>query len=1449
MLGAAPLSAAESARLKLLFLGDHGHHQPAARFRQLQPTFAERNIALVYTDRVSDLNADTLGRYDGLVLYANIDTIAPQQAQALLDYVASGKGFIPLHCASYCFRNNPEIVALIGAQFQRHGTGEFRVSATEAGRKHPILAGYVGFESWDETYVHTLHNDKNRVVLETRSEGASQEPYTWVRTHGKGRVFYTAWGHDERTWSNPGFLSLVERGARWACGQDPSSVLSFPDRPQTTTLAANLPAFEYVDAKVPYYPAGRKWGTLDDTRRKMQLPVSPAESARHFVLPVGFEAKLFVSEPQLGGKPIAINWDPAGRLWVCETYDYPNELQPEGSGRDRIRICEDTDGDGQADKFTVFAENLSIPSTLTFYRGGVIVQDGVETIYLRDNDGDDKADLRKVLVTGWGLGDTHGGVSNFQYGLDNWYYGMQGYNRSRPKLTDGRETSEFRQGFFRFKVAGEGNQTAVTEIEFLRSTNNNTWGLGISEEGIIFGSTANGNPSEYMPIPNRFYENVRGWSASGLTGIADSEKFKALDESKVRQVDHHGGYTAAAGHALYTARNYPPEYWNRIAFVCEPTGHLVGAFTLSPDGAGFRSKNTWNLLASDDEWAAPTMADVGPDGNIWVVDWYNYIVQHNPTPAGFKTGKGNAYESDLRDKKHGRVYRVVYRGTDPPIEKLDQTNASELFTKGLLNKNALIRRHARRILVENADPNIATLLSQVVAGDSMEIPEFNDLLWTSQGLGVLSGDTITAQSLSALESPSPGIRRNGIATLPRNAAGLDELMTRRVLFDEPHPQVRLAACLALAEMPPSPKAGKAIAEAAFLEPDRGDRWMVDAATCAAAQHDIYFLESLVAANDGPDAGPPLAEAALPNVVAIVAEHYARGAPSETLTGLLVKLAGADPRVAEPIINGLAKGWPKGRSLEVSPEAEAALLAVLPRLSPMTQGVLVNLANRWGNKALEARVGEIAQNLLKVASDVTRSDAERIAAARQLIGFRPGDASAAKELLGLITPRSSAEFSQGMVAAVEHSEAPTAGAAIVDRFGSLTPDVRLSALRALLSRAEWTKALLASAEAGKFQFRDLSLTQQQALASHPDAEIAKRAAKLLASGGGAPNPDRQKVIEEITPYIAQKGNPAAGKALFIKNCAKCHTHSGEGTKIGPDLTGMAVHPKHELLIHILDPSRSVEGNFRVYTVQTDDGRVINGLLASESKTAIELVDGEGKRQTVLRENIDELVASTKSLMPEGFEKQQTPQEINDLLEFLTQRGRYTPIPLDRVATAISTRGMFYSEDSEVERLIFADWSPKTFEGVPFLLVNPDGAKRANVVLLHGPAGTIPPKMPKVVTLPCNSPAKTIHLLSGVSGWGFPGGQKGSITMIVRLRYAGGATEEHPLRNGEEFADYIRRIDVPSSKFAFALRGQQIRYLTVTPERPDLIETIELVKGSDNTAPVVMAVTVETNQPGK
>jgi putative membrane-bound dehydrogenase-like protein len=1471
LLGTA--NAGEKTRLKLLFLGDNGHHQPARRFQELAPVLEQHQIDLRYTDDMASLQPETLNQYDGLIVYANIDRIEPSQARALLDYVASGKGFIPLHCATFCFRNNPDIIALMGAQFKRHGQGVF--STQTAAGDHPIMRGFGGLTSWDESYIHELHNEKDRVVLEYRAEGPQEEgrqrePWTWVRTHGKGRVFYTAWGHDERTWSNPGFLNLLERGIRWACGGDPAIVGPYHDTsrfetPATTDKRRDVQPFEYVDVgpKIPNYTPRAQWGTQAKPLNMMQKPLPAEESLKHFVTPVGFEVRLFASDPDLKGKPIAMTWDERGRLWVCETYDYPNELQPPGQGRDRIRICEDTDGDGKADRFTVFAEQLSIPTAITLYRGGAIVQNGTETLYLKDTDGDDRADQRKVLISGWALGDTHGGVSNFRYGLDNWIWAMQGYNNSTPVI-EGVQQQSFRMGFFRFRLS-DTDPPRVEELEFLRSSNNNTWGLGLSEEGLVFGSTANHNPSMYMPIPNRYYERVRGWSVQQLGTIADTHLFRPVTD-KVRQVDQHGGYTAAAGHALYTGRAYPPQWWNKTSFVCGPTGHLVGTFVLRPDGSDFYSTSPCNLLASDDEWSAPIMAEVGPDGQVWVIDWYNYIVQHNPTPQGFQTGRGNAYESDLRDKKHGRIYRVVYVGTkDQPAPvgvtqavrvtpgsatelQGPETQAAELLAS-LRDPTMVCRLNAQRMLVERGKSDVLPQLIALVEDTSTDELGLNvgaiHALWTLKGLGALDSATGTAfaAAVQALSHPSAGVRRNAAAVLPPEPESTRALLASGVCRDR-DAQVQLAAVLALADMPESDEAGRAVAQQVRDPLVAGDPWLSDALTSAAAIHAEGFLAALSEPTAQAQAGgDPLAGKALP-IARQVAEHVARGKPSAAeLDALLRELIKADPRLAAAAIDGLAAGWAKGYTVQLPAASNPNLVAFLDRAPLGAKSQLIRLSASWGSDALRDHVQIVVKSLLDTIGNSDAPLNDRLSAARQLIEFLPDDDATVDQLLKLVTPQAAPELATGIVDALTGSTADNLGSKLISRIADATPSVRSAIIRVLLARPRTTGDLLAAVEAGKMQLADLSLDQKQALNTHPDAPLRSRAQKLLSAGGGLPNPDRERILRERLVLTEQTGDVEEGKAVFKKHCSKCHKHRGEGENIGPDLTGMAVHPKAELLTHILDPSRSVEGNFRIYTVVTDAGRIFNGMLAGETRTSIELVDAEAKRHAIQRDEIDELIASRKSLMPEGFEKQVTDTELVNLLEFLTDMGPFVPLDLRPVATITSVQGMFFDKANQVERLVFPDWNPKTFAGVPFLLVDPRDGREANVILLNGPQGNFPPKMPRQVSLPVNTAAKSIHFLSGVSGWGHPLGREGDVSLIVRLKYADGQTEDHALKNGVHFADYIRRVDVPQSEFAFDLAGRQIRYLAVQPQRDARIDSLELIKGADATAPVVMAITVE------
>jgi uncharacterized protein len=552
---------------------------------------------------------------------------------------------------------------------------------------------------------------------------------------------------------------------------------------------------------------------------------------------------LFVSEPNIIN-PIAMDWDEKGRLWVIETVDYPNTVRDEeGVGDDRIKICEDTDGDGKADKFTVFADKLNIPTSFVFANGGIIVSQAPYFLFLKDTDGDDKADVRDILIDGWGTFDTHAGPSNLKYGFDNQIWGTVGY--SGFKGTIAGKAHEFSQGFYRFKPD-------ASSFEFLTRTSNNTWGLGFTENNDVFGSTANNTHSVFMGITQNQAKDIQG-IVIGSQKIDGHYAMHPITD-KVRQVDVFGGFTAASGHNFYTARAYPEEFRN-IAFVCEPTGHLVHMARIEKDGAGFVEKDAWNIFAGADEWVAPVEAKVGPDGAVWVLDWYNFIIQHNPTPTpdrgGFQAvnGPGNAYENPLRDKSHGRVWRIIHREMKPykPMQ-LKKDDASGLVD-ALSDDNMFWRMTAQRLIIESGNKESKSSLLDLVKNEKTdkEGNNFSALhaLWTLDGLGLVKeSDEVHSAAVKALKHPAAGVRKAAIQILSK-AKWDDQTVINSGILKDADPGTRLSAILSLVELPSSDAIGS---ELYALSQDNSiieDDWLAKATYVAAAKHRAGFVKAYV----------------------------------------------------------------------------------------------------------------------------------------------------------------------------------------------------------------------------------------------------------------------------------------------------------------------------------------------------------------------------------------------------------------------------------------------------------------------------------------------------------------------------------------------------------------------------------------------------------------------------
>lgn len=1395
--------SAQESQVSVLMLGDTGFHKPSEFYRHVVGPFREQGIDLRYTEKLGDLNSDNLSEYDGLLIFANIERITPEAESALLSYVKRGGGLIPVHCASFCFLNSDKYIELVGGQFQSHGFTRFET--TVVAPDHEIMRGLRPIQSMDESYRHSRLNP-DMTVLETRSSDSGPvsdpegEPYTWVRTSGEGRVFYTAWGHDHRTWSNVDFQRLLTRGVRWACGQtlaaasavgdessDPNAQAVFAANRPFTAPEMSPPAVEEnaftatdVGAKIPNYTPGAQWGTQAEPFSLMQDPLPAERSVNAYATPKAMHLSIWAKESSenwpdtqqndnasagLKGKPIAMNWDEDGRLWVCETVDYPNELREDSAvGRDRIKICEDTDNDGQADKFTVFAENLSIPSTLVCYRGGVIVQDGPTTVYLKDIDGDDKADFRQTLITGWALGDTHGGVSNFQYGPDNWIWGMQGYNNSQPVI-NGEPQMRFRQGFWRFKVrarasddtapafaiqSGSGNVSdtqssefdehtiRVDALEFLRGTNNNTWGLGFSEEGYVFGSTANGCPSVHMPISNRYYDQVAGWSPETLDNIAQSHRFDPIDD-RIRQVDWHGGFTAGCGSAIYTARNYPQTWWNRIQMVCGPTGHLVGSFVLEKDGAGYQSRNAFNAVASIDDWSAPIMSEVGPDGNVWVLDWYNYIVQHNPTPNGFQTGKGAAYESDLRDKRFARVYRLVNDGAgDEPLTRslqLAEVGNSELV-EALGSDNFFWRRTAQRLLVEREAADEATLNALVALVSDQRVDEIGlnpaamHAIWTLVGLAEAGNESAATALAQACQS---GFRH--VSSPVRNAAVgycSHEQVAEAIeagLHNDVDPKVRLTVLLRVAEG----KAKSAISGeglAALVPSIENDDILLDAWT-SAASHDPA---STIVALSGMDQA---SVDALAQRVSVLAEHLARSQPSAEHIAQLLQMEPDSP-LAITVWEGLASGWPRDLILNLPKESQRIVRERFLADTNSVEGkaAILSVAGKWSIDNLNEIVDEIQNKLLVTAMDVGADSAQRLSAWNQAILLSPTSPKILDAVEDFFTPQLSPETGVEALNALQAARVEGLSESLLELRTSLGPKLGSQVLTLLLSRADGTQDLLDAIADGQVQFSDLQLDQRQALLTHPTASVAARVKELMETRGAMVTSNRQALVDEWMSVTERESDVTNGLAMFKKHCAACHIHGEFGKEIGPNLTGMAVHPKEEILINVLDPSRSVENNFRTYQILTLDGVVLSGMLAGESANSLRIIDTQGKEKLVLREDIEQLTSSQKSLMPEGFESAMTKLEMADLLSFLAKRGQYAPLNVSSVATVNSNKGLPGFRDRPGDKFVLDSYGRVEIEGVPFELVDPQGERIANILGLQQKSTRRPSTLPETVSVDCS-----------------------------------------------------------------------------------------------------------------
>lgn len=573
----------------------------------------------------------------------------------------------------------------------------------------------------------------------------------------------------------------------------------------------------------------------------VQNPLTPAQSINCLQVAAGLRAELWASEslavltPGLGYIQ-HFTFDERGRMWVVEPRSYPNTVRPaSGSitdgkfqgGADRILILEDTDGDKAADKVTVFRDGLNMPQSIEVVNGGVVVAMTPYLVFFPNDN--DTAGTPIILWSGLGSSnagfDTNGGNSNLMYGLDNWIYGMTGYNAC---AVGGAACGSGRVWRFRHTALGHGKDTFEV---WSPSAGTNSWGLGQMEDGQIFASRVNQNGSHVNHSLGKGMAvvDIRDGAIENLFYPITGDRF--LWEGSTRK-DAQGWFTspstAVSGMQFYTSRLLPRKYWNRFAFACEGASKLCNQDSLVESGADSLIGSTWravrlpgpersNLLASKDAWFAPLLAKTGPDGAVWVLDWYNYLFLHNPASP---IGAGNAWMNHLREKSRIRIYRVVPEdGRSEPSLDLSRASVAQLVD-AFENPNLHWRLQAQRLLLAKGyTEELGGLLGEILAEDRSVDPVGNGprvvhALWTLHGLGRFTADAARWNPLLSdlLRHPAWGVRRSALSVMPRTAVSAAAIGDRCSVND-PHGHVRLQALVALGEIADKPAGLPAMWEA------------------------------------------------------------------------------------------------------------------------------------------------------------------------------------------------------------------------------------------------------------------------------------------------------------------------------------------------------------------------------------------------------------------------------------------------------------------------------------------------------------------------------------------------------------------------------------------------------------------------------------------------------------
>jgi len=945
----------------------------------------------------------------------------------------------------------------------------------------------------------------------------------------------------------------------------------------------------------------------------LEPALSPEESLKKIHVRDGFRVELVASEP-LTVDPVAIDWDASGRLWVVEMSDYPLGMDGRGKPGGRVRVMEDSDGDGAYDRQTLFADGLTYPTGLLLWRDGVIVTAAPEVLFLRDTDKDGRADEREVLISGLSTGNQQLRANGLRWGLDGWVYcaagGHHGNFANGTRLRTRLGEVQVGSRDFRFRPD-------TGELEPLSGPSQN--GRNRDDWGHWFG-TQNMRPLWHYVLPDRYLRRQAHVASPSpiqlvVTPLGPKVYPASSPEKRFHSFNEAGRFTSACGGMIYRDSLLFPKEDNQMhAFTCEPFHNLVQHNVVFDQGVSFAAHrdvgdNVHDFFASEDRWCRPVMVRTGPDGALWVVDMYRYMIEHPDwLPAA---GRDELLPNYRIGDDLGRIYRVVRKDSEiDPRPKLDQRSIAELV-EALKSSNGWRRDRAHMMLSWEKDQAVVELLRKLVK--SSATPEATvHALWLLHELGGLNPDHIRV----AFQHSHPRVRENALR-ISELSHDVSVLRAAAELVNDPDDKVRLQLAFSLGEWE-HPEAGDALGKLAVASAD--DAFMKAAVLSSATPH----LKALVGK-------------------VIQSDSKVQGLLRESLIELAFALNERDAlaELLKLVFGKSDESFTLGQY-----ESATAFFQLAKRrgsnwnnLSDRDDVLGKLLTNVFSNNP-----NSIFTSAIKTAIQDSAGVELRAAAIRCVGEMAERRSEVPGVLVDLLTPQQPISIQEASLEGLTSVGASSVAAKVLDRWTSFSPSTRAKAMQLMLSRESWTFVLLERLVDG--QDIPLDAVQRERLMSHGSKRVRDLASQMLGA-----RTDRVQVIEQFRPALRLRGDADRGREVYERACAVCHRKGNQGREVGPDLNSVVQHSPEKLLANILDPSADIQPGYHAYQCVLTNDTEVYGVITSETGNSLTMKLADGTENVILRRDIRELRGGNLSLMPEGLEEGMTHQDMADLIQWL------------------------------------------------------------------------------------------------------------------------------------------------------------------------------------------------------